>query len=109
MENEKIKTKINSLCGDLSTNGEPDLAFEIRMLLEGRTKIIPPNAEVVVKLADILKLLDDEEYTISVFGNYPIDDKIAESIRNRAIINFKQQLKEELNGSKLLISGNVNK
>ena len=28
MENEKIKTKINSLCGDLSTNGEPDLAFE---------------------------------------------------------------------------------
>ena len=54
------------------------------------------EAKVIVKLADILKVLDDEEYTISVFGNCPIDDKIAESIGNNAIINFKQQLKEEL-------------
>ena len=34
MKNKKYKNKIYSLCGDLSTNGEPDLAYKIRMLID---------------------------------------------------------------------------
>lgn len=56
----------------------------------------PVEAEVMVKLADILKVLDDEEYTVSVFSNDTVDDKIAESIGNNAVIDFKKQLREEL-------------
>lgn len=52
--------------------------------------------EVMVKLADILQILDDEEYAVSVHSNDTIDDKISESIANTAIIDFKKQLKQEL-------------
>lgn len=52
--------------------------------------------EVMVKLADILQILDDEEYTVSVHSNDTVDDKISESIANTAIIDFKKQLKQEL-------------
>lgn len=52
--------------------------------------------EVMLKLADILQILDDEEYTVSVHSNDTIDDKISESIANTAIIDFKKQLKQEL-------------
>jgi len=45
---------------------------------------------------DILKVLDDEEYTVSVFSNDTVDDKISESIANTAVIDFKKQLKEKL-------------
>lgn len=51
---------------------------------------------VMQKIADILKVLDDEEYTVSVFSNDKVDDKISESIANTAIIDFKKQLKAEL-------------
>jgi len=51
---------------------------------------------VSLKLVDILKVLDDEEYTVSVFSNDTVDDKISESIANTAVIDFKKQLKEKL-------------
>src|SRR3990167_6590518 len=51
---------------------------------------------VSLKLADILKVLNDEEYTVSVFSNDTVDDKISESIANTAVIDFKKQLRNEL-------------
>lgn len=56
----------------------------------------PVEADVMVKLADILQILDDEEYTVSVHSNDTVDDKISESIANTAIVDFKKQLKQEL-------------
>ena len=51
---------------------------------------------VSLKLADILKVLNDVEYTVSVFSNDTVDDKISESIANTAVIDFKKQLRNEL-------------
>ena len=59
-------------------------------------KANPVENRVMLKLADILQMLDDEEYTVSVHSNDTIDDKISESIANTAIIDFKKQLKQEL-------------
>ena len=43
MKNEKVIEKIDSLCGYLSTQGEPDWAYKIRRLLTDK------NLEVVIK------------------------------------------------------------
>lgn len=68
----------------------------MNQLIEVRKGAGQVEPEVKVKLADILQILDDEEYTVSVHSNDTIDDKISESIANTAIIDFKKQLKQEL-------------
>lgn len=67
------------------------MPIEVAEMIAGQVE-----PEVMVKLADILQILDDEEYTVSVHSNDTIDDKISESIANTAIIDFKKQLKQEL-------------
>ena len=79
------------------TIGETDKHFDLdnyKDWLEKKVSQVEP--EVMLKLADILQILDDEEYTVSVHSNDTIDDKISESIANTAIIDFKKQLKQEL-------------
>ena len=72
--------------------GEPKETDKI----EQTEKQVKVESELKVKLADILKILDDEEYTVSVFSKDKVDDKISESIANTAIIDFKKQLRAEL-------------
>lgn len=96
-----IKTKektIEWLKGfdELLGSGEHNNHDGIRSAIYHLENSIPMDAEVKVKLADILQILDDEEYTVSVHSNDTIDDKISESIANTAIIDFKKQLKQEL-------------
>ncbi len=77
------------------THGEQAFAsWGYQLWLEKKVSQVEP--EVMLKLADILQILDDEEYTVSVHSNDTIDDKISESIANTAIIDFKKQLKQEL-------------
>lgn len=73
------------------------MTFEnFKAALDEYHKSFPVELPVMVKLADILQILDDEEYTVSVYSNDTVDDKISESIANTAVIDFKRQLKEEL-------------
>ena len=88
-------TTENPMLYNINIKGTGNL-LEIEYLNSLLTKQVKVEPEVMLKLADILQILDDEEYTISVHSNDTIDDKISESIANTAIIDFKKQLKQEL-------------
>lgn len=92
-----LSSKITDAIYDDFTNGgamNKNLFWQAMNLIRYDSKRL--EKLVSLKLADILKVLDDEEFTVSVFGTDTVDNKIAESIANNAIIDFKKQLTKEL-------------
>lgn len=96
IEEEFISYTRDKIIGYHGMQQSIDVLFWITTKIEQAGKQVSVEPVVMVKLADILQILDDEEYTVSVYSNDTVDDKISESIANTAIIDFKKQLKQEL-------------